>query len=325
MGLRFEHPLAFFLLGLFLLGSYLQKRNHFPAQNLASFPSIKKIPASFRQRLLPLLPLLEALAVVAIVAALARPYLLQEVPDRHQGIDIMLCLDTSSSMRAKDMDPKKTRLDIAKDAAKKFTKDRRSDRIGLLRFARYPDLLCPPTLDHFALGLWIDRMEVVRPDGDEDLTGIGVALARAALILSRNRGSQAKVIILLTDGRETVAVPGESSQINPAHAALLCKQYGIRVHTIAIGRKKEGKGYNRKPYNLPMLRNIAESSGGATFEAGNPQALAAVYSRIDRLETSERETPLYERSERFRLFLLAGILFLAARILLGTTYLEVQR
>ncbi len=333
MGIRLEHPLALFLFGLVALGFLLRRRVRFSAHKFSRFPLTQDLPRSLRQQLLPLLPLLEALAAIAIVLALAGPYRLRQIPERHQGIDILLCIDTSSSMNAKDMDPRKTRLVIAKEAAKEFANARPSDRIGLLRFARYPDLLCPPTLDHFALCNWIDDMQVVQPDGDEDLTGIGAALARGALVLWRSQGSGAKaktkvlpkVIILLTDGRETVAVPGSTGEIDPNQAALLCKRYNIRVHTIAVGRKKEGKGHRRKPYDLAMLQSISQSSGGVTFEAKDAQALASIYAKIDQLETSERDKPLFDRSEKFRPFLFAGLLLLAARILLGATYLEVQR
>ena len=332
MGLQFAQPLALTLLGLVALAFYLRRRTPFSARSFARFPLAEDLPRSLRQRLLPLLPILEALAAIAIVLALAGPYQLRQIPKRQKGIDILLCIDTSSSMSAKDMDPKKTRLRIAKDAAKEFAITRRNDRIGLLRFSRYPDLLCPPTLDHVALNQWIEGMRVVQPDGDEDLTGIGAALARGALVLGKNQGpprSKAeptpKVIILLTDGRETVAVQGSTGEIHPRQASLLCKRYGIRVHTIAVGRKKKGRGQSRKPYDLAMLQSIASSSGGATFEAQDTLALTSIYNRIDQLETSNKDRPLLDRSEKFRPFLLAALLLLVTRILLGATYLEVHR
>jgi Ca-activated chloride channel family protein len=330
MDLRFQHPWAFVLLGIILLAFFLRKRGSFPASHFSRFPLVRNLPISFRQRLLPLITILEILTVLSIVFALARPYQLCQVPERYLGIDILLCIDTSSSMSAKDMDAKKTRLDIAKNAAKEFARFRDSDRIGLLRFARYPDLLCPPTLDHFALADWITRMKVVSSDGDEDLTGLGSALAHAALVLSRQdrpqeRRKTPKVIVLLTDGRETVATPGSSEGIAPSKAALLCKQFDIRIHTIAVGRKEDGQGHNRKPYDLVMLRMIAQNSGGTNFEAGDAKTLTSIYSQIDQLEAKERDTPLFERSEKFRIFLLAALISLGLRILLGRTYLDVMR
>ncbi|HHI81112.1 MAG TPA: VWA domain-containing protein [Planctomycetes bacterium] len=336
--LSFEHPLAFALLILLPLVFWARRRSRFPAVGFSRFPLAKGLKASLRQRLLPLLDLLEVLAVLCLVLAIARPFVLREVPERYRGVDILLCMDNSSSMNARDMDPQKTRLQLAKEAARQFAAARRNDRIGLLRFARYPDLLCPPTLDHFALGAWIEGMEVVPPDGDEDLTGIGAALAKAALVLSPRRpksdppapsdrqdGEAARVVILLTDGRETVATLGGPGEIQPREAARLCRQFGIRIYTIALGRRREGEGHRRKPYDRATLQALARIGGGASFEAGDAGGLARIYARIDQLETRERDKPLLERVEQFRFFLLAALLSLGLRILLGATYLEVRR
>jgi Mg-chelatase subunit ChlD len=106
------------------------------------------LPASWRLRLQRLPDLLEAAGLLLLVVALARPVLREPLPLTHAGIDLALCIDVSSSMRQRDMDPSRTRLEVARDEAIAFVAGRPDDRIGLVTFARHPDVLCPPTLDH---------------------------------------------------------------------------------------------------------------------------------------------------------------------------------
>src|SRR5262249_8723088 len=154
----------------------------------------------------------------------ARPVERTQIPHQHPGIDILLCLDLSSSMAATDLDPQQDRLQVAKAAARRFVDARASDRIGLLCFARYPDLRCPLTLDHAALQQVVERVAMMPNDSPEDATGIGTALCRAAAVLRASQ-ARAKVVILLTDGEENVATVQTPDEIAPLHAAQLCQQF----------------------------------------------------------------------------------------------------
>ena len=155
-------------------------------------------------RLLPLPWLLQIAGMLLLAWAMARPAERVPLPRESKGIDIVLCLDVSSSMKANDLAADRTRLDVAKGAAAGFVAGRREDRIGLVSFARFPDLRCPPTRDHDALGEFLRDLAMVEGDGPEDATGIGAAVARAAQVL-QSGAAQAKVIILLTDGEENIA------------------------------------------------------------------------------------------------------------------------
>ncbi|MFQ5505553.1 MAG: VWA domain-containing protein, partial [Planctomycetota bacterium] len=168
-GLRFVDPWMLALALLLPLGLWLGRRAKGAALPFAPLALLEgeSLPESPRQRLLPLPPALQLLALLCFVLALARPGRRVELPRERAGIDIFLCLDVSSSMAAKDMDPERTRLELARDAAARFIAGRPDDRIGLIRFARYPDLLCPLTLDHHALLGFLGELEQVDPDGQE--------------------------------------------------------------------------------------------------------------------------------------------------------------
>src|SRR6185295_2846875 len=135
------------------------------------------------------------------------------LPQLHRGIDILLCLDVSSSMTTPmarigsmtgpSRPASDSRLEVARDAAARFIRGRPDDRIGLLSFARYCDLIGPPTLDHAALLERLADVRAVEADGPEDATAIGAAVARAAQAL-RSSPSQSKLVIVLTDGEENV-------------------------------------------------------------------------------------------------------------------------
>ncbi|MHC4732803.1 MAG: VWA domain-containing protein [Planctomycetota bacterium] len=179
------------------LALWLRWRRGGPTVLFAPGAFLARLPGAWRVRLLPLPWLLLVAGLSLTVVALARPVRRVPVPHKSEGIDIMLCLDTSSSMTANDMDPQRTRLDVAKDAAARFIAGRPNDRIGLICFARFPDLRCPPTPDHGALRELLAAVTPVASDGPEDATGIGTAVARAAQVLSGGP-AKSRVVILLT-------------------------------------------------------------------------------------------------------------------------------
>ncbi|MDP6424595.1 MAG: VWA domain-containing protein [Planctomycetota bacterium] len=280
----------------------------------------RDLPRSWRTLLVPLPRVLQVLGLLGIVIALSRPAYRVPLPRTTEGIDILLCLDVSSSMATNDMDPKLTRLDLAKQAATSFSAGRPHDRIGLLCFARYPDLVCPLTLDQTALADFLAGVDHVEADGAEDMTGIGTAVARAAQVL-RTSLANSKVVILLTDGEENVATRETPNEIGPAKAARLCERLGVRVYTVAAGIGKRRRTGEWVPVDTTQVSRLAERTGGAFFAARDATAIAAVYTTIDELERSRFEGPRYRIEDRFLPFLsTAVLLLLLGRCLAGTVF-----
>lgn len=290
--------------------------------------SLGRVPrGGWRARAAGLPVLCEALGLLLALVALARPVAREALPHVEEGLEILLALDVSSSMAARDLDPGRTRLAIAKEAAAEFVAARPRDRIGLVVFARYPDLVAPPTSDHAALAEFLGRVERVEPEGPEDATGIGAALARAVLVLGEGQASEGgepvgRVVILLTDGEENVAGPHSPREITPLAAARLAALAGVRVHAIAVGiGEPDGRG-GWSPLDTRDLEGIARLGGGRFFAVRDAGAMAEVYARIDELETRELPDPRFRTLERFEPFLLAGLLLWLAGALLGRAGLE---
>jgi len=333
-GLMLLDPWMLVFVGLLPLALLLRRVKGAPVVSFAPSPFLvggtgaeapaggSPLPLSWRVRLLWLPAALQLLALGLVAVALARPVARRELPLVAKGIDIFLCLDVSSSMAHKDMDPQRTRLDIAKEAAARFVAGRPEDRVGLIRFARYPDVLCPLTLDHEALTEFIAGLERVEADGPEDMTGIGTAVARAAEVIDSSE-SKSKVVILLTDGEENVARADTPDEIGPARAAALCEQLGVRVYTIAAGIGKRNRDGRWVPIDTSGVRRLAERTGGAFYEARDAGAVANVYRKINGLEKVEFEKPRYELEDRFLPFVFAAFALLLVARLLGSTVFEV--
>lgn len=277
------------------------------------------LPRTWRVRLAGLPHVLEVAALLVAVVALARPVRRDPLPPKSEGIDILVCLDTSSSMTATDMDPQRTRLDVAKDAAIRFVSGRRDDRIGLVEFARYPDVRCPLTLDRRALTKILAGVAPTPGDGPEDATGIGTAVARAAQVL-RGSAARSKVVILFTDGEENVATAQKPGEIAPVHAAQLCRETGVRVYAVSAGLGARNRAGEWVGIDTRQVRSLAERTGGRFFEARDAGAAAAVYAEIDALEKTPLPEPRWRVEDRFLGFLVAAVaLWLAGRVLERTT------
>jgi Ca-activated chloride channel family protein len=298
-------PGLVFLLLLVPAAILWRRRRGMPSVLFA--PGADGLPRSWRVRLLFLPRLVQVAGLVLVAVALARPARQVAIPQVNEGIDIMLCLDTSSSMKANDLDPRRTRLDVAKSAAATFVTGRPDDRIGLVSFARYPDLLCPPTRDHEALLAFLAALEQVEGDGPEDATGIGTAVARAAQVLGAG-GTRSKVVILLTDGEENVATADKPKEIAPLHAGQLCARLGVRVYAIAAGSGPRD----------PQVQALTGRTGGRYFEARDAGAVAQVYAGIGALEKAAIEDPRLETVEGFMPFLAGAIVLLLCGRLLET-------
>ncbi|MEZ5966857.1 MAG: VWA domain-containing protein [Planctomycetota bacterium] len=279
------------------------------------------LPRSLRARLRLLPAAIQLVGLLAALVALARPVQRIPLPFESQGIDIVLCLDVSSSMAANDLDPRHDRLAVAKAAGARFVEGRADDRIGLVAFARYADLRCPPTLDHRALRQILAETSMVTSDSQEDATGIGAALARAAQVLEHGV-AKSKVIVLLTDGEENVATAESPDEIAPLHAAQLCHELGVRVYAIAAGIGTRTAGGDWVAIDTKPLEEVARVSQGRFFAARDASSLANVYAEIDRLERAALAQPRTRVEERFLPFLTAGLGLLLAAWLLRRTWFE---
>jgi Ca-activated chloride channel family protein len=246
------------------------------------------LPRTWRERLRAAPEVLRALVFVLGVLALARPQQLQAGrPVTTSGVDIVLALDASGSMKAEDFQPR-NRLEVAKQAAIEFVGDRPSDRIGLVSFAGQAVTQAPLTLDHDAVEDAIERVQI---GSLAEGTAIGTALATSVNRL-RPSDARSRVVILLTDG------VNNAGQIDPLTAAETARALGVRVYTIGVGTTGEapylledprfGRRYVRVVVRIDedVLRDISGRTGGRYFRATDPQALAAVYEEIDRLERS---------------------------------------
>jgi len=240
------------------------------------------LPRTWRQRWCRLPLLLEALVLACAAAALARPVERLPLPPEREGIDVLLCVDASSSMAADDLGGGRSRHDLAAAAAAEFVRRRRDDRVGCVRFARYADLVCPPTLDHEAAALLLQQIRLVAADSPEDATAIGAAVALAATVLARSP-ARGKVVVVLTDGEENVATQQTPQEIAPLHAAQLCARLGVRVHSVVVGQgtRKDGRFV---PLDTTAVRQLAATTGGRFFAARDGTALQQVYREIDALE-----------------------------------------
>lgn len=275
-----------------------------------------------RLRHLPAALRLGALALGVI--ALARPQLHDATVVRTtEGIDIMLVLDLSSSMRAQDFRP--NRFEAARDVAARFIDGRPSDRIGLTVFAARAYTQAPLTLDH----AFLKRMlQGTRIGLIEDGTAIGTALATATARL-RDSEAEGRVIILLTDGENN------RGEIDPVTAAEVAAALGVRVYAIGIsapGRDAFGRTLPRHLRSLlpesagideAMMQAVAEKTGGRFFHATDRGALAAIYDEISLLETTEIEERTYlDIEERYAVFLWPAFGLLLLEVLLSTTRLR---
>jgi len=235
---------------------------------------------------------LQLAALPCVVIALARPLRGNvQMSSFSEGVDLALLIDRSSSMSYQDLEPRRTRLDVVKEVVLDFARRRMTDREGasdyvaLFTFARYPQELCPFTLDVDAVTGFLEGIDCAK-DRAEDGTGIGIALAKAVAVL-RESEAKSKVVVLLTDGENNLDL------ITPRQAAELAAEQGVRVYTIFAGRyARDGFG---RVYELDdavgtaELREIAELTGGRFFRARDRQGIQSAYAEIEELERTPRE------------------------------------
>lgn len=291
------------------LWRYFKKRQ--PRLTFSQLP-VEDMSRGWRTYGIWLAPLLQWAAIALVILALARPQFKNTTVERNaEGIDIVMILDISTSMRAEDLQP--NRFEAARDVAAAFINNRRSDRIGLVVFAGNSYTVVPPTLDYDLLKEMLSEVEMgVIKDG----TAIGMGIATAVNRL-KNSEAKSKVIILLTDGQNN------AGKIDPVTAADLARTFGIKIYTIGVGTKGKapypvtspifGTRYQQVEVNIDeeMLTRIAQMTGGTYFRATDNEALQKIYNRIDELETTEIEEIIYtETKDIYLRFLLPALVLL---------------
>ena len=297
------------------------------AIQISTVAGLVRAPKSLRYYLRHLPFVLRAAAFALLVVALARPQNIeQNVRTSSEGIDIVMALDVSASMLARDFTP--DRITAAKQVAGSFIADRYGDRIGLVVFAAEAFTQSPLTTDQSTLQTLLSRVRsgVI----DDSGTAIGTGLATA---INRLRESEAKskVIILLTDGVNNLG------QIAPLTAAEIARAQGIRVYTIGVGTMGSAPYPAVDIYGQPTggtvmakveidektLRAIAEQTGGKYFRATDNAKLKAIYDEINQLEKSKVEvTERISYHEEFVPWLLAAFAALLAELLLANLVLK---
>ena len=262
---------------------------------------------------------LRLLSIGCLILALARPQVKNvQSRTRGQGIDIVLCLDVSGSILSNDFQP--NRLEVAKQMAAEFVRNRPIDQIGLVIFSGESFTQLPLTTDHAGL---LEQINALKSGMLMDGTVIGEGLATAVERLSSSK-VKTKIIILLTDGNEQ---PPETRLIDPITALEIARTKGVKVYTIGMGAvgmsTVEGRSKNDAFLDEGLLKRIAGQTGGQYFRAVDRESLQNIYHQIDQLEKSDIEVVTRTRfDEQFIYFILAALFLLALDIILRYTYLR---
>jgi len=323
--LNFANPIAFLLwipLGLLI---WLREGKAPVFRARLPFPSLefaKSLSGTWRTRYRNVPAWLMYAGLALAIAALARPRtVLKGEEARARGIDIMIALDTSGSMRALDFNPK-DRMTVARQATKNFISRRQFDRIGLVAFAGVAVLQCPLTLDYGALLDFLDQVDVGVTTTEN--TAIGTAIAAAANHLKRS-STKSKIIILVTDGRNN------SGEIDPLTAAQAALGLGIKIYTIGVGIRGQsvipvdtawGKQLVpiQEDLDEPALDEIARTTGGRYYRASSTKEFNEIFGEIDKLEKTEIKGPTtHEYHDRYLGWLIGAMVLLAAGLGLQMT------
>ena len=316
----FEYPKLLWLLLLLIpltaLYLYRELKGRAPSLQVSSLDQWQYKPSWFKRALRHLPFLLRLAALALLIVAIARPRDSKnfEKVDT-EGIDIVLDMDVSTSMLARDFKP--DRIGAAKDIAIEFIASRPTDRIGIVVFAGESYTQCPVTTDRITL---INMMKEVQTGLIEDGTAIGNGLATAVARL-KDSDAKSRVVILLTDG------VNNRGEIAPETAAEIAKTYGIRVYTIGVGAKGEAPYPVQTPWGIQvqnmkveideaLLQKIAETTGGKYFRATDNTKLMEIYGEINKMEknrTTVDSFPVY--SERYMDFAIWALVLLLLELL----------
>ena len=315
-GIYFETPLALLLLLPIIILAIWRYRSH-PAARV-SLPTLPWLDRSHARSAKLLTLCFEAARLIffaGLVLVLARPQSGTVETERlTEGIDIMLAIDTSESMKAMDFmrDKKRVnRLEVVKSVAADFVGNRNYDRVGIVVFGDHAFTQCPPTYDHDSVVGFLDWL-FIGMAGSRTAIGSAIAIGTKRL---ENLPGKSKVMILLTDGRSTV------NDINPLEAAKVAASLGVKIYTIGVGSQEPvpvpvdsifGTRLVKQRLELDeeLLKQIAFSTDGLYFNAQDTEALKAIYARIDELEKSEVKIKQYRNYEEIYLSWLQPLMVL---------------
>ena len=317
-----------FLYGLIILVPIivwyiLKEENNYTSIQISTLRAFPKLPKTYKYYVKHLLFILKVLLIAVLIVILARPQTTNNWEDKTtKGIDIVIALDISSSMLARDFRP--NRLEASKDVAINFISGRENDRMGLVVFSGESFTQCPLTTDHAVL---INLFKDIKQGMIEDGTAIGMGLANA---VNRLKSSDAisKVIILLTDGVNNMGA------IDPITSAQLAQKFGIRVYTVGVGKN----GYAPYPVQTMFgvqyqdmevkidektLKEISKITNGKYFRAVNNNKLKQIYKEIDKLEKSKIEIKKFSsKNDEFMPWAHLAIALLISILLLRYTVLR---
>jgi Ca-activated chloride channel homolog len=323
-------PLFLFILPfVILIIIYAGKRNLSSGFKFSAQELIQDLKPTFKVRLNQKIIYLRLIAVALIVLALARSQ--SPIADSKittEGVDIVLALDSSTSMLAEDFKingQRESRVEVIKDVVRNFIKGRQNDRIAIVTFAALAYTVCPLTLDYNWL---LTNLGRIKSGMLEDGTAIGSGIA-TCLNRLKNSKAKSKVVILLTDGRNNMGT------ISPLTAAEAAKALKVKIYTIGAGGQGlvpypardffGNKVYQQVEVDLDedTLTKIASITGAKFYRATDTESLRNIYGEIDKLE----KTPIQEKgylqyNELFPLFLVPGLLLLFLEIFLTNTFLR---
>lgn len=312
---------AWLLLGIWIVPIVFNYRRRKTAAGFPSLMIVEKAALRHRAPWRHLGIICRCFALLLLAVALARPQANKgHGPRTSEGLDIVLVIDTSRSMEARDYvlnGQQPTRLEVVKHVIGDFISTRASDRIGMVVFGTEAFTQAPLTLDHGVLDRFLERIEVGMAG---DATAIGDGLATAVNRL-RPVEAKSKVAILLTDGGNT------AGRVDPLAAAEAARTMGVKVYTIGVGSEGEdakvgssGGGGQRVDIDEDLLSKIAIDTGGRYFRAADTETLVNVYKTIDTLEkTPSTVTDYAGKEELFHPFAAVAGFFLAAELLLSAS------
>lgn len=328
---EFQNPwfLAFLLVVPLIIYFRIKRKKPLPALKISSLKAFTETE-SYLSRFKPLLFVFRLIAISLFIIALARPQIVQisSTVKSEKGVDILMVVDTSLSMLAKDLKP--DRLEALKEVAENFSLHRPTDRIGLVAYSGEAIAKVPLTTDHRVL---VNEIRSLQTGELEQGTAIGIGLATAINHLKDSKATS-KIVILITDGVESIDYTNDLLYISPEAAAQIAVDTGIKVYTIGVGtngmapfptRRDFFTGeliFDMQPVEIDeqLLQHIASLTGGEYFRATDNQSLEEIYRQIDQLEKTEiNEVKFYNYTELFSRFLTFGLIFLFLELILRKT------
>ncbi|MDR2399210.1 MAG: VWA domain-containing protein [Endomicrobium sp.] len=330
--MRFANPVYFFVFFVIMLIAYLcinfwKKKLFNPNIIFSQVKFLKVNTFSLKENLFKGLNLLKYIAILLAIIAFARPQKGNVYEySNDQGIDIIMALDTSSSMRSLDFRPL-NRMEAAKKVTQDFIKERKYDKIGLVVFAGLAFTQCPLTTDKDSLAEFVNNIQLSNTSLDG--TAIGSAIMTSVNRL-KDSEAKSKIVILVTDGNNN------SGEIDPVTASKIAKEYNIKIYPIGVGNPNgaiyevDDPFFGRREVrvteeaiNEKVLKEIAKNTGGQYFRAQDTKSFENIMSQIDKLEKYKIETTQFTNyNELYKYFLIPSFILLLLIIILENTCLR---